>query len=369
MNEEAPVKNRVSTWFKRLGKHDPLQYKTLDSAVDILLSRMEPEDLHKLRALPKNALYGLHMGLGMWIRNQLDLWVREKELELFLASGKPDRDDASSILLVAMWLRLNTRRQVIPDDASATVTRQVRYRDMVSSQGNRTRLAWGEDPIALARMGVVDALILPSVDGFTALNQALPFLAEDLGIPQEEILHWANWNRFDNERATLVALPSRQPGSRLRGAVLASGELTRGYARHATPYWGRAYWDFFYNVTYESLNHAIHAWNARRPGLCLLTARRTLEPHVAMCQLEAVAHLSDASAGPALDEITFISNQFEEAEEILSTYYPADEDQGSSTHRPIHVEIEARDAVTLLHLDWTSADSGNAADSATANTA
>lgn len=365
MNEQAPVKNRFSTWARRHGKHDHRQFETFDSAVDTLLSRMQPEELRKLRALPKHELDSLHMGLGMWIRNQLDLWVRDQELKLFLATGKSDRDEASTILIKAMWLRLNTSRHVIPGDESATVTRQVFYSDLVSSQGNRTRRSWGEDPTALARMGVVDALILPSVNGFTELNLALPFLTDDLGIPQEEILRWADWNRFDNERVTLVALPSRRPDSQLRGAILASGELTRGYTRYATPYWGRAYRDFFYNVTYEALEHASRAWNARRPGLCLLTASCALNWDVAMCQLEAITHLSDAPTGPTLEEITFISHQTEKEEVLLLAYNQTAENLDTSTHQPIQVEIETKGTATLLHLDWTSVNSGNASESDT----
>lgn len=354
MAEEETTRFIPNSWRRRHGLHDPRQRETLDTAVETLLSRMAPEDKLRLRNLPMGELNGLHMGLGMWIRNQLDLWLDEKSL--WAATGKPERDGASAILLKALWLRLNISRDGMSGDAPAPVARQFPYPDLVGTRGHHSRLAWGENAIALARTGAIDALVLPSVSGFTTLNLTLDFLEEDLDISGPKILRWADWNRHENERVTLLALASRRPDSHLRGAILASGELTRGYARHATPYWGRAFRDFFYNVTYEALNHASHAWQSRRPGLCSLGADCAFDLDAALCHLEAAAHLLDQPTGPAMDALTFISPYCFEEGWVLWAYHEGAEDRAATAHRPIRVEIETKDAVTLMHLDWTSAD-------------
>jgi hypothetical protein len=49
------------------------QPKTLQEAVEMLLQELPPETLAEVKVLKLKDMWGLHFGLGMWIRNRM-LW-------------------------------------------------------------------------------------------------------------------------------------------------------------------------------------------------------------------------------------------------------------------------------------------------------
>ncbi|MBU6402501.1 MAG: hypothetical protein KGS61_19445, partial [Verrucomicrobia bacterium] len=129
------------------------------------------------------------------------------------------------------------------------------FTTLVSKSGFSTKI--GDDFVTafsdLAQSGEVDAFIVATEDGFSPLGAARGFFADDLGRRETDIAELANWNRFQNERVTLVGLDSRRSGSRLRGIILAPSETSKCYERFAVPVHGRPYRDFYYNVTFEAI--------------------------------------------------------------------------------------------------------------------
>ena len=78
--------------------------KTVTEAVDILLSQM-PEDFKRaLRSKKKNELISYHFGWGLSIRSVFNLW--DGNNELLKDTGTFDADDASMIIIEAVWQRL-----------------------------------------------------------------------------------------------------------------------------------------------------------------------------------------------------------------------------------------------------------------------
>lgn len=73
-------------------------------AVPIIIEQLSAEEVEQLRKLERNELIGLHFGLGMWIRNHLGLW--EGNQSLLKDTGKIDPDDASMVILQAVWEEL-----------------------------------------------------------------------------------------------------------------------------------------------------------------------------------------------------------------------------------------------------------------------
>jgi hypothetical protein len=196
----------------------------------------------------------------------------------------------------------------------------------------------------------VDAFVVSTEDGFSPLGAARGFFASDLGIPGDEIMRLARWNRSQNPRVTLIALASRRPESLLRGVILAPGETSKCYAQFATPRYGQPSRDFYYNVTYESIAHANRRWGARRLGITHLSGSGNFHEDIATCNAEALAHFCDESATPALASFAFvgccITLQHLEGLERLNP-------EGNQTkHRPITVESEVREAAEFIHLSW-----------------
>ena len=84
--------------------------KTLDEAVDQLLSSLSDEDKEEFRNTPKPELIMFHHGLGTAIRNMFGLWRGNQDL---LKSCNPQVTDP----YLAQILRMH------PDDASMMVIR------------------------------------------------------------------------------------------------------------------------------------------------------------------------------------------------------------------------------------------------------
>ena len=89
-----------------------------------------------------------------------------------------------------------------------------------SNHGHRTAIGYDFHAFfkELAERGEADACIVSTEEGFSPLGASRDFFSRDLGISYEdEIKPLANWNRFENERITLVALcepPTGQPVAR-----------------------------------------------------------------------------------------------------------------------------------------------------------
>lgn len=100
------------------------------------------------------------------------------------------------------------------------------FATLQSSHGRRIAIGYDFHVFfeELAERGEADVAIVSTEEGFSPLGASSDFFERDLGISYEcEIKPLANWNRFENDRVTLVALASRRPGSLLRGIILAPG--------------------------------------------------------------------------------------------------------------------------------------------------
>ena len=82
--------------------------RTVEEAVDRLLSSMSEEDKQSLKNTPKKDLIMFHFGLGQYIRNEFGLWQGNTEL---LKSCEKESffvhpDEFSSIIIEALWKKL-----------------------------------------------------------------------------------------------------------------------------------------------------------------------------------------------------------------------------------------------------------------------
>lgn len=77
---------------------------TIDAAVRVLLGLVPTEELAKITQMSEGDLIDLHFGLGQWIRNNFGLW--KENPELMRATGASEPDDASGVIVKALWQRL-----------------------------------------------------------------------------------------------------------------------------------------------------------------------------------------------------------------------------------------------------------------------
>jgi hypothetical protein len=74
---------------------------TIDEAVGVVIATLSDEDKATISAMAESELIGLHMGLGAWIRNNLGLWSGNRPL--LESTGEPNADDASMVIVEAVW--------------------------------------------------------------------------------------------------------------------------------------------------------------------------------------------------------------------------------------------------------------------------
>lgn len=216
--------------------------------------------------------------------------------------------------------------------------------------GTRVEVAFDPGSIdPLVRDGMVDAYIVSTEDGFSPLGANLRYLSRELEIPAVEIKQLANWNRFENDRVTLIALRSRRTGGPLRGVVLAASETSECYKRFATPTYGQPYRDFYYNVTYESIAFASESWGARRLAISHLSASGKFHEDIATCNAEALAHYCDEHP-MALDSFTFAGCCISQQHLVGISRLNAEGRTGQ--HRLILREVEDHAGNVMVHLDW-----------------
>ena len=82
--------------------------KTLESSVDLIISKLSPENLNKLKQEKRCNLIGYHHGLGTNIRNSLGLWQGNQELIKDVCGSEGCHpDDVSMKIIHGIWNKLN----------------------------------------------------------------------------------------------------------------------------------------------------------------------------------------------------------------------------------------------------------------------
>jgi len=222
-----------------------------------------------------------------------------------------------------------------------------------SKAGIQTRLGYdfqlAFEP--LARRADADVVIVSTEEGFSPLGGSRRFFEGDLGISyDDEIYPLANWNRFENERVTLIALASRKVGSLLRGIILAPGENCRSYSEYSSSAGHKPHRNFYYNVTYEAIQYACNTWSAQSLAISHLCSCNQFHEDMATCHAEAFAHFCDAWPSSAPKSFIFSGCCIKQEHFNGIKYLNA---EGQSTyHRAINVTTEYKDQAVLLHLDW-----------------
>lgn len=81
---------------------------TVDEAAGVVLASLSDADKDQIAGMAESDLIGLHVGLGMWIRNNLGLWQGNQALMQSIRQHTPDihPDDVSMVIIEAVWKRL-----------------------------------------------------------------------------------------------------------------------------------------------------------------------------------------------------------------------------------------------------------------------
>ena len=195
----------------------------------------------------------------------------------------------------------------------------------------------------------VDAYLVATEDGFSPLGSAKTFLANELGWNECDIRNLADWNRFNNDKVTLIACQSRNPKSFLRGFILCPCENSKCYTEFAQPLYGKPYRDFYYNITYEAIAFATQVWNAKKLAISHLSAGGNYHQDIALCTAEALGHFCDKTQ--KFDSFSFIDCCI--SPEDLKAIERLNPDGCLTSHRAISVNIQEQEkGVVFIDISW-----------------
>lgn len=82
--------------------------ETVDEAVVRLMAVLEEREKTEIRAMAEDGLIDLHFSLGMTIRNAFGLYVVGSKL-LASCGVAAHPDDVSSLIVLALWRKLNQK--------------------------------------------------------------------------------------------------------------------------------------------------------------------------------------------------------------------------------------------------------------------
>ncbi|MES2183973.1 MAG: DUF6794 domain-containing protein [Pseudomonadota bacterium] len=83
---------------------------SVDEAVQVLLTLMPETEQAKVAQVREEDLDRLHLGMGIWIRNNLGLWSGNDEL--MADTGAYDADGAAAVITRTFWLRVRATRGI-----------------------------------------------------------------------------------------------------------------------------------------------------------------------------------------------------------------------------------------------------------------
>ncbi len=219
----------------------------------------------------------------------------------------------------------------------------------------------------LAELGLFDAIIVESEDGFSQLGQMRRFVSADLGLEERNLVRWAldgmsdklernisslaDWNRARETEVTLVAIPSARAGSCLKGIILCPYDGSDCYLQYANGCYGKPYRDFIYNVTYEAIAHAYKTFGARRIAVTHFARykyQHKYQRDLTTCQVEAMVHFCNLHRD--MHSFTFLDEHPGNQPLQIVQEFNAMTDVG--IHRGINTRRVIFAGISFVDLDW-----------------
>jgi hypothetical protein len=198
----------------------------------------------------------------------------------------------------------------------------------------------------------IDTLITSAEGGLGPLP--VGFLCNELAVSRSEIIRWAN-EISSLSTVTMVALRSRKPGGKLRGAILVPfGTADCCKALVAPENRGLPWRDLYYNVTFESIAYACKSWgSAKFVTHHLSGCGQAYHPHIPGCQVEALAHFAKQEHADKVQSFRFLDcccgtikrNSFDDVSEAVNSL---------GSHRAIEVTEQRLkdDRGHVISLKW-----------------
>jgi hypothetical protein len=189
-----------------------------------------------------------------------------------------------------------------------------------------------------------DGLIIEGWPGFNDLGAHIKILEKAIG--NKKNISKLCSIKSESESVTITLLKCINPDNNIKGIVLVPTEHYKCYEQFATPFYGKPYKNFYYNVMYEAIN-LLSLVNSKNIAIANITGANPRSADIDHCVSSAIynyikSHSSIKSIfstgqGPKIYDLT--SLEFQHA---------------VSNHRDINRELtDIDDIETISTIDWT----------------
>jgi len=197
--------------------------------------------------------------------------------------------------------------------------------------------------------GDVDCCIQAAEMGFSPLGASADYFGDALGVDRCTLNDLVAWVQ-ESDQVSLIGVPPRNPGSPLRGLVLAAGQNTTCYRQFGASVYGKPYRDFFYNIAYESIAYAAKTLGARKLCMSHLSLSGRFNGTMATCIAEALAHFCDDEANPHIESFMFFGCCIDV--EHLAAIEQLNPEGERTRHRPARTWTTNVAGYEAVSVDW-----------------
>ncbi len=224
--------------------------------------------------------------------------------------------------------------------------------ELKSKQNTATKLGYEfhDSFEIITNNGEADCFIVATEYGFSPLGAASYFFSRDLQVSASDIRAIADWNRFNNEKISLIGIKSHNPSGKLKGIILAPGQTSRCYEQFVNIAGGIPYRDFYYNVSYESIAYAAGVLGAKKIAMSHLSASGEFHQDIATCTAEALAHYCDKPGNKEINSFIFAGCCIKL--QHLSGIQRLNYEGNTTAHKDINTTITQKNGFDIINLDW-----------------
>ena len=220
-----------------------------------------------------------------------------------------------------------------------------------SNDGNQVQLGFDEglDFDRMLNEGLIDSLVITSEGGFSILGSTHQVLLSALDMQKSQLLRISTWSERVSKNPSVVVIPNTSGKGSLKALALVTGERSLAYEQLRNPDPRKPYRDFYYNLTYETIDALVKNCGAQRIGMTHMSGGGCFHEDIATCNAEALAHYCDQFPG-TVDSFSFVGCCIKE--EHLAGIQRLNPEGAKTQHRLITTRCFEKFGCTVVEMEW-----------------
>jgi hypothetical protein len=194
-----------------------------------------------------------------------------------------------------------------------------------------------------------DGMIIEGLYGFNNHGYFDKKISRSLGVNPSLIRKLCDSNTHENDKVTLIVIPSIIPSSKLKAVVLVPTQTNNALGDIKLPH-SQPYRDFYYSIAYEALNTLVSRFDCKEifvtglVGYCMEPPKLV---EVGNCVVDAIVNFS--AVNHSIQRILIGGCHPPDIDDAVR-FYNSNPDKIES-HRPVPTKCEVVDGIHYLTID------------------